>query len=302
MDFKHLEAFVKVIELGSFSKAAEEIFLSQPSVSTYINLLESNLGEVLINRKAKEISPTLAGEIFYESAKEILALKQNTTHRIKKLSSDFTGEINILASSVPAQYILPRLLAQFKNLHPNISFNIKQADTLEAARAIATGMAEIGFTGGIAEKDKCEFHEIITEEMILIAPFDQVFSSDKVYALEDLLYEHNFISREKGSGTRTQYERIFTEQNIDLNRINISAIFDNTQSIITAVMNGLGISIVSELAANAFIEKKMIMPIKLKTNMPTQNFYYALKKNFSHSHLIDLFTAFLNSVSEISFN
>ena len=293
MDFKHMEAFIKIIERGSFSKAAEEMFLSQPSVSTYINQLEQELGTILLNRSTKEVLPTLAGKIFYENAKEIVASRHNTIERIKSLPGEFSGEIKILASSVPSQYILPKLLARFKENYPDISFDVQQADTLNAARGIATGVAEIGFTGSVAYRDKCEFKEIMTEKMVFIAPINQNFSATKKYTLEELLYNHYFISREKGSGTRIQYETFFTEQKIDLNRINTCTTFDNTQSIITAVMSGLGIAVVSEFAANAFIANKMVMSLKLKTEIPSRAFYYALKKNFSHSHLVDLFVDFL---------
>ena len=295
MNFKHIEAFVRVVDLGSFSKAAEAIFLSQSSVSTYINILETDLGEILINRSTKEAVPTRAGKIFYENAKEILNLRDSAIKRIKTLSGNLNGEINILASSVPSQYILPRILTQFREFYPNILFNVRQADTFEVASNIATGAAEIGFTGGIAESEKCEFKELMDEKMLVIAPMNQDFSSSKTYVLEEILYNHTFISREKGSGTRAQYENFFTNQGLDLGRINAGNSFDNTQSIITSVINGLGISIVSEFAANSFIKQKLVIPIKLETELPKRKFYYILKKNSSHSHLVRLFVDFLET-------
>ena len=295
MDFRQIEAFVKVIELASFSKAAEAIYLSQPSVSTYINALEKELNTTLINRSTKEVSPTLAGELFYENAKELLALKHNSVERIKNLSGEFSGKINILASTVPSQYILPEMLARFSDIYPDISFSVRQADTLEVSHGIASQKAEIGFSGGIVENDKCVFKEVMTEQMVFIAPYDKEFSDSREYSLEELLYGRRFVSREKGSGTRTQYESFFTEHNIDLDRINTCVSFDNTQSIINAVINGLGVSVVSEFAARAFIKQKMVMPIKLKTKLPERKFYYVLKKNFSHSHLIDLFVKFITN-------
>jgi DNA-binding transcriptional LysR family regulator len=304
MDFRQIEAYVKVIELASFSKAAEAIFLSQPSVSTYVNSLEKELGAVLINRSTKELSPTLAGKIFYENAKELVVLKHNTVERLKNLSGKFSGKIDILASTVPSQYILPKMIACFNKAYPDITFSVKQADTLEVSRGIASQKAEIGFSGGVAEDDKCEFKEFMTEKMVFIAPYDEEFlesnEANKVNkanknSLEELLYERRFVSREKGSGTRTQYENYFVEQGIDLNKINICAGFDNTQSIINAVINGLGVSVVSEFAARAFIEQKMVLPIRLKTEMPERKLYYVLKKNFSRSHLVELFIEFLTS-------
>ena len=292
MDFRQLEAYVKVIELTSFSRAAEALFLSQPSVSTYITSLEKELGATLINRSTKELSPTFAGKIFYENAKALLTLKCNTIERLKNLSGNLSGEIGVIASTVPSQYILPKIIAGFNNSYPDISFNVKQTDTFEVARGIASQKAEIGFSGGIEEDDKCEFKEFMTEKMVFIAPYSEEFSDAKEYSLEELLYKRRFVSREKGSGTRMQYESYFTEQNIKLGKINTYAVFDNTQSIINAVMNGLGVSVVSELAARVFIEQKMIISLKLKTRLPERKLYYVLKKNFSHSHLVDLFIEF----------
>ena len=296
MDFKQLEAYVQVIESASFSKAAVAMYVSQPSVSIYINTLEKELGTTLISRSTKGVLPTLAGKIFYENAKELLALKYNTVERIKNLSGNFVGQINICASSVPAQYILPDILADFTDMYPGISFNVKQADTLEVSNSIAAQVAEIGISGGIAENNKCEFTKLMTEQMVMLAPPNKGFTTH--YSLETLLYEHPFISREIGSGTRTQYESFFAKHKIDPKKIKTSLSFDNTQSIINAVINGLGISMVSEFAARAFIENKMVVSLKLNTRLPERMFYIVLKKNFAHSHLVDLFVEFLKEKFE----
>lgn len=295
MDFKQLEAYVQIIEHGSFSKAADAIFVSQPSVSIYVNALEKELATTLISRSTKEVYPTLAGKIFYENAKELLALRSNTIERIKNLSGNFVGEINISASSVPAQYILPEILAGFTDIHPGISFAVKQADTLEVSRSIAAKASEIGFSGGIIDNSKCEFVEFMAERMVIIAPLDKGFTDSEEYSLDTLLYENRFISREKGSGTRARYETFFAEQNIDIKKISTCLCFDNTQSIINAVMGGLGISMVSEFAARAFVKQEMVVQLKLKAKLPERIFYFVLKKNFPHSHLVDLFVEFLTN-------
>lgn len=294
MDFKQLDAFVKVIELGSFSKAAEAIYLSQPSVSTYISSLEKDLGQSLLNRSTKEISPTLAGKIFYENAKELIALKHNATERIKNLSGDTSGTINIVASSVPSQYILPNVLAGFCKLYPRISFNIKQMDSREASRFIVAQRADLGILGGIANPGKCDYNEFMSERMVFIAPNSAVYT-DKEYSLEELLYNRCFIGREEGSGTRAQYEAHFEKNNINLQKVKTCINFDNTQSIINAVINGMGIAIVSEYAAEAFIKSGAICKVKLTKELPNRSFYYVLKKNFYHSHLVDLFINYLKS-------
>ncbi|MDR2719321.1 MAG: LysR family transcriptional regulator [Nitrososphaerota archaeon] len=289
MDFRQIEAFIKVVELASFSKAADALYVSQPSISTYIMSLEKELNIVLINRSTKVLSTTLAGERFFEKAKELMALKRETIELLQSLSDDISGDIHILASSVPALYILPQMLADFHKLYPKISFTVSQADTSEVVQGIATNKADVGFVGSILDDKKCDFYEFTTEELVFIAPNNEVYSEDKEYSLEELLYSNNFISREFGSGTRIQYEKYFLENGILLNKIKTCAVMDSTHSIIGAVANGFGISIVSELAARHAFEQKLLIPLKLKNEASKRRIYIVLNKNVIHSHLIKLF-------------
>ena len=289
MDFRQIEAFIKVVESASFSRAADELHISQPSISTYITSLEKEFNTVLINRSTKVLSVTLAGERFLEKAKEMMSLKCESIETLKNLGGDISGDIRILASSVPALYILPQVLAKFHNSYPNIFFTMTQADTAEVVRGIASHRADIGFAGSLLTDKKCVFYDFTNEELVFIAPNNGLYSKRKKYTLEELLYSNNFISREFGSGTRIQYEKYFTENGIILDKIKICASLDNTHSIINAVMNGLGISIVSELAVNRMIKQKMLLPIRLKSRIPQRKIYAVLNKNIVHSHLIKLF-------------
>jgi DNA-binding transcriptional LysR family regulator len=289
MDFRQIEAFLKVVELGSFSKAAEELYVSQPSVSVYIASLEQELDAVLLNRSTKALSTTLAGERFLGKAKEMVSLKRQTVEMLKNLSGDVRGDIRVLASSAPAQYVLPRTLAEFHRLYPKISFTMRQADTQEVVQGITSNKADIGFAGSMLGEGKCDFYEFAHEQLVFISPRDSAYSERKRYSLEQLLYTNSFIAREFGSGTRIQYEKFFTENGIRLDKIKTCACMDSTYSIINAVINGLGISIVSELAARQKIEQGELKRINLKSPMPTRKIYAVLSKNIVHSHLIDLF-------------
>lgn len=288
MDFKQLEAYVKVIETASFTKAADVIFMSQPSVSAYIRSLEKELGATLVNRSSKEVSPTPAGKILYENAKELLALKSRTVEGIRNLSGSFSGDISIAASSVPAQYILPEILSGFTKMYPGISVTVRQSDTYEVSRVVALQQAEIGFSGDTVENSRCDFVEFMTDKMVVIGPPGMGFCDTKEYFLEALMYEYPFISRELGSGTRGQYEAFFAKHDIDISRASFGICFDNTHSIINAVACGAGISMVSEIAARAFVDSGMVVPLRLITALPARKLYYVLKKGIVHSHLVDL--------------
>ena len=312
MEFRQLEAYIKVVELGSFSKAAKELHVSQPSVSTYISSLERELGTTLLNRSTKVISPTLAGERFLTKARKLVALRSESINAMKDLSEDLSGEIRIVASSVPACYLLPKLLADFCTLYPKVSFSVSQADTAVAVGAIAENKADIGFAGSIVESPNCEFQEFADEELIFIGPAPSVssrsnshikkngsslalgtlqseLSSAKIYSLEELLYRGNFISRELGSGTRIQYEKFFSSKGIELKDITSSASMDNTQSIINSVASGLGISLVSELAARDAIEQGQVIKLRCEEKLPHRKIYSVLNTRVNHSHLLKLF-------------
>lgn len=299
MDFRQIEAFIRVVELASFTKAAEELHISQPSVSTYITSLEKELNAILINRSTKVMSTTLAGERFLEKAKEMMSLKYESVETLKNLSEDVSGDIRILASSVPALYILPQILAEFHNLYPDISFTTSQADTSEVVQGIAAHKADIGFAGSMLGEKRCDFHEFTNEKLVFIAPNNGCYSRIKKYTLEELLYSNSFISREFGSGTRIQYEKYFTENGIILDKIKICANMDSTHSIINAVINGLGISIVSELAVRQMLKQKLLLPLNLKIKTPERKIYAVLNRNIVHSHLIKLFMEYITSHQEI---
>lgn len=297
MDFKQLEAFVKVVELASFSKAAEELFISQPSVSTYITALEKELNTVLINRSTKVLSTTMAGERFFDKSKELLALKREAVEMLNNLSQDASGEIRILASSVPALYLLPQVLASVRERYPKISFTVNQVDTVEVVQGIAAHKADIGFVGSVLRDKRCEFFEYVTERLIFAAPSKGYYSANKTYSLKELLYSNDFISREYGSGTRIQYEKYFAENGVKIERVESCATMDSTYSVIHAIKSGVGISMVSELAVQSDIKKGQLLQLKLDVDPPKRKIYTVLNKNVIHSHLVKLFMEQLKKAS-----
>ena len=298
MDFRQLEAYIKVVELGSFSKAAEELYVSQPSVSSYITALEKELNTVLINRSTKIISTTPSGDLFFAKAKEMLFLKQNSVQMLKNLTQDVRGDIRILASSVPCQYILPKLLADFHKLYPQITFTMTQGDTAQVVQGIAAHRADIGFAGSVMMNKKCVFESFTQEKLVFIAPNDGTYEENKASSLEELLYTNHFIARELGSGTRLQYEKFFTEQGIALDQITTCASMDSTQSIINAVQSGLGISIVSELAVAPQLVQKNLLALTLQTPLPTRSIYTVLNQKALPSHLVKLFCDYITQQGE----
>ncbi len=292
MELKQLEVFVKVYELRSFSKAAEEIFLSQPSISSYISSLEKELQTQLIYRSTKEVLPTKSGKLLYGYAKEMLSLRDVSVDCLKKFSDGKSGSIDILASSVPAQNILPEILGEFHKNYPDIVFNIMQADTADVIKGVEQRQGEIGFVGAKIENPKCVYEYFMSEKLILIAPREKRFENLGAKGALELLKSQRFVMREAGSGTRLEYEEYLGKIGINASDLKVSAYFNNTQSIICAVANGLGLSIVSELAAKQYIKQKAVIPLYADF-LPQRYFYTVLKKNALLSAPLENFINFV---------
>lgn len=295
MDFKQLEAYIKIIDNKSFSKAAEEMYLSQPSVSSYINSLENELQTKLINRSTREVIPTEAGKLFYRHSKQIIDYKDEAVTDIRSMDGGHVGRIEIRSSSVPAQYVLPSVIAKFHAAYPNVKVNLIQQGSSEVIKDVANRVAEIGFVGSMDNNEKCSFKKLMTENLVIIAPNTDKYRKLQNASLEEIMYSNYFVGREKSSGTRTQYEAFFRKNKIEIKRLKECANFDNTQGVINAVSSGLGISIVSELAAKLYTEQGLVIMLNQEDLHISRNLYYVFRKNFTTTNLIDTFIEFLEN-------
>ncbi|EPZ55772.1 bacterial regulatory helix-turn-helix, lysR family protein [[Clostridium] sordellii ATCC 9714] len=203
MDLKQLEVFVAVAKYNSFSKAAKELFLTQPTVSAHIQNLEKNLDTVLVNRNNKVITLTKAGEILYEHAIYILNNCKKAIYDIKEYSGKIEGVIDIACSSIPETYILPDFLKNFYSDYPNVKFSISRYDSQDAISEILNERISFGFVGSKVNNKQVEYIDLIDDELVLITPFDLIIENEENYIDLDKLSDLKFIMRKDGSGTQS---------------------------------------------------------------------------------------------------
>ena len=239
MHFKQLEAFVNVIKFKSFSKAAEEIYLSQPTISAHISALESEFGTKLIIRSTKEVYPSKAGKIFYEYASEMLRMRDKAILSVKSCATDIRGTLEIAASTVPSQYLLLSFCPDGQGLSQSV-FELKQYDSREVANHIINMDAEIGIVGTQLEKNKCVFEPFASDQLVLITPNLEKYRELKGDFPLSMLKKEPFILREYGSGTRKETEESLSNMGVDPKSLHLIAQMDSTESIKQAVSKGLG--------------------------------------------------------------
>ncbi len=291
MDLRQLEAFIQVVNHSSFSKAAEAVYLSQPSISAYINSLEKELGTQLIYRSTKEVFPTAAGKILYEHAQNIVKLLENSVFEIKNLSENPGGEINIAASSVPSQHVLPEIMAAFKRKFPGVTYRITQSDSNDVIKSIKAYQCDFGVVGALIDEPRCVFDFFASDKLIMITPYEKRFIGITSFD-PDFLRRQEFIMREQGSGTRQTFTRFISDLGIKIEELNIVAQMNNTQGVIQAVSSGLGISVVSSFAADLYIREKLVHPIEPNNMNLNRAFYFTHKKDVLLSPIAEIFISF----------
>ena len=280
IDMKELEAFVAVVDRASFSRAAESLYLTQPTVSAHVAALERKLGIKLLVRTTKEIYPSSAGELLYGYAKEILRLRASAVQAVKAYSHEMKGAVHVAASTIPGQYYLPKLIQGFRALYPDISFQLQVLDSAEVAAQVAARKVEIGFTGTIIQLPKCVYQPLTEDRLVIITPNVPKYQAYQPtgFPLRQLTREP-FISREEGSGTRLETESFLREMGVDPKDIQIAVEVRSTESIKQMVSEGLGIAVLSQSACADYCQFKKLLAFNFDSMKLRRKLYLVRHKN-----------------------
>ncbi len=244
MDFHQLETFIKVVELKSFTKAAEAVCLTQPTVSKQIVELERFLDVKLIDRTKRSVVLTRAGEIFFSYARSFINLRKEALDTIAAFKGVKTGRLLIGASTIPGIYVLPKVLSSFKKQYDGIDVRLTISDTKGIVQKMHDEEIDIGFVGAMSNDSQIDYRKFIDDTIVFIAPPSYASVIDR----EDLK-TYPLIAREPGSGTRNNFEAALTKvRNLSLSDFNVSVELTDTQAIKEAVKNGMGISYISRMA------------------------------------------------------
>lgn len=251
MNLKQLEAFVQVAEGKSFSKAAKELFLTQPTISAHIASLERELNARLFVRNTKEVSLSEDGKDLYRYAKQIIDLQKQIEERFETEEEGGRHCITIAASTIPAQYLLPRVLKRFNEKYPDEQIKIMESDSSKVVSQIVDHIVDVGFTGTVLEKKHCRYLPFYKDKLAVITPNTERYRRLKEESPEgiDWILEEHLIMREEGSGTRKEAEEQLKAAGIPAEKLDVIASIGNQETIKKSVRQGMGITILSELAA-----------------------------------------------------
>lgn len=292
VDFHRLEVFCKVVELKSFTRAGESVYLSQPTVSEHIRSLEETLGEKLVDRLGREVLPTQAGQILYKYALKIMRLRQEAVQVLSQFSGKLAGDLLVGASSIPGTYILPKIIGDFKELHPTIQIVLRIASSRLIAKEVINGNIEFGIVGAKWSEPSLEWHEMFSDELVLAVYPEHPWADRDTVEIKELAGEP-FILRERFSGTRKVMMQILEDHGLHMSDINVVAEMGSTEAVRQSIKARIGISILSRHALDDEVNCGSLLIIPIKRVAMTRPFYLIRRKNRNLSPICNVFIEYI---------
>lgn len=256
----------------NFTKAADVLYLSQPSLSKQIKTLEKNLNIVLIHRENNKISLTENGKILLNYCERILPLCEECCRVLIDLKNGERGNLTIGANETIGRYLLPKVLELFVKNYPHINLEIKINSARNITKSVKNKEVDIGLISGEIPKQFQKYilaEPFVEDEIILIVPKSHAFASKNSLSKEDL-YDLNFISLYSSSTFRKFIDNVLIQNQIEINRLKIILQLNSLEAIKAAVNLGLGVAFISSLAIEKEMELKTIKILKIENMNITQ--------------------------------
>jgi DNA-binding transcriptional LysR family regulator len=295
MDIHHLRVFASVFKNKSFSRASEELHLTQPTISNHIKALEDEMNCKLFDRLGRTIIPTKEAEVLYAHSLELIEKVNIIQEAIGEIKKDLTGKLIIGASTIPGVYLIPRIMSEFKKKYPVISFQILISDSRGIVESIARHDMLLGIVGAKLDNEQIRYLPFVEDELIAVA--SPLLIKNHHMTLKDLL-KLPMVLREEGSGTRRETEKLLESKGAPLKDITIAGIFGSTDAVKQAVKSGLGVSILSKYAVADELKYKILEEIKLTDTKMKRRFYIVTHKKRTLPRLYDTFLEHLLILSK----
>ncbi|MGV3719369.1 MAG: selenium metabolism-associated LysR family transcriptional regulator [Actinomycetota bacterium] len=245
MNFHHVKAFCTIVSEGSFSRAAEKLHLTQPTISAQIQSLEKALETRLFERSAQGISLTGPGKVFHPYALQLLELSGRAEQAMDELQGLKHGRVEVGASTVPGHYLLPEALARFKQAHPGLEVSLTIGNSQEIRNGVREGRFELGMVGDRVRDDRVAYEQLAQDRLVVAMRPEHPLSNRRELNAADLVGPP-LVMREYGSGTRAALERGLSAANISVADLNVFLELSSIEAIKMAIRSVDALAVLSE--------------------------------------------------------
>lgn len=293
MDIKQLITFMEVAKQKSFTRTAEILFLTQPTVSNHVKSLEQELGVHLFVRSKKQITLTNAGYLFHKYAKTMVKEYEQMAIEMERYTGTQEGALRLYASSVPIRYFLPKLMKAFHQRYPHVSFTITDSDSRLVVDNLLMGDTDFGFTGAYYSAAGVSYEPVFQDKLVLITSDAALKPANGHTWQFNELFDMHLIFRAEGSGTRKTVEKALEKAGITNKELPIIAYIDDTKSIVEMVKNGMGQAIVSNLEVEEEVKNKELFPHPIDVISEPRDFYFVYQSDQKNTAINRLFFQFV---------
>lgn len=275
----------------NFTKAAEELYISQPAVTKNIKELETELDAKLFDRLSNKVALTEAGRIVFDYAEHVLELDKKLTFDLSTLKQKYAGQLKLGASTTIGQYILPSILAKFHEQHTDIALVLLNDNTEKIERALLRNEIDLGIVEGSSKNNQIKYIPFIKDEIVAIAHTSQPLSKKDEISLSELKLLP-LVLREAGSGSLEVILKKLKEQDIRLQDLNILMHLGSTESIKTYLANSNCLGLISINAVSKEIANGEFKVIDIK-NFEIERMFYFIHTHGKLSGLAEMFMRFI---------
>jgi len=287
---RQLQVFLAVAKHLSFTKAAEAVFMTQPAVTFRIRQLEEQFGTRLFDRTAGRITLTPAGVAAVDYAERILALWAELDSRLKEMSNKVTGSLCIGASTTIAEFLLPRILGDFKARFPGLTLRLVVGNTEQVQEGILQRTLDLGFIEGESHSPSLVSDICCEDQLVMVCAPTHALAKEKV-ATAQLLAKHPYIQREIGSGTREVTDHYFSNAGVPPDSLNTIMEAGSPEALKGLAVTGLGFAIMSRAAVAKEAKLGQLVPIPLSPRLVRYLSVVYAKERF-HSKIVNTFAQF----------
>lgn len=247
MDLAQLETFLTVARYHSFTRAAQDLHLTQPGVSRQVQKLERELGVALFIRCRDAVMLTAAGERFRAYAEETLTRYRHLLRELQSPAATLAGDLRIAASTTPGEFVVPELVARFTAQYPDVRPQVLITDSAGVVEELRERRRDVGFVGARLPGPGLRYYGIAEDEVVLAVPATHPFAARGEVAPAELAGQP-FLEREGGSGTLRSVRTLLAQRGLALPPYRVVMVLSTTQAIVSAVERGYGMGWVSSLA------------------------------------------------------
>lgn len=262
---RRLKIFHTVARLLNFTKAGEQLHMTQPAVTFQIRQLEEQFNTRLFDRTHNKVTLTEAGKQVYMYADRILKLYEDMTHSITEMTGDVSGGVSLGASTTIAEYMLPLLIGKFKVKYPDVNISLKESNSEDIIAMVENNVVDLAIVEGSVNNKNLIVEQCRVDPLVVIMPNNHGLAKESMLHVKDVL-DHPFICRESGSGTQEAITN-YIEQQSPGSILNVCFELSSPEAIKGAVEAGMGISIVSRASIDKELRLGTLTAVELSPKL-----------------------------------